>query len=139
MWQHRERMLSPRAWLFDSQAGSTLIDVIIAVAIFGVAAPALLTALSMLVRAEERSREQILLVNLAQNQLESAKQRTYQEIATPYPTVTPPEGYTVVASSSIPILPSGAIAYNYAGGGFALWDRPTGGKTLQAPTVLAGC
>jgi len=101
MWQYHKRQLSPRAWLMESRAGSALIDVIIAVAIFGVAAPALLTALGLLVRAEARSREQILLVNLAQNQLETAKQQSYLDIGTPYPTVTPPEGYTVVASSSV--------------------------------------
>ena len=81
MWQQPERMLSPRAWLLGSQVGAALIDVIIAVAIFGVAAPAMLSALGLLVRAEERSREEVLLTNLAQNRMETAKQQPYQEKA----------------------------------------------------------
>ncbi len=132
MSQYRKRQLSPRARLSDSRAGSALIDVIIAVAIFGVAPPALLSALGLLVRAEARSREQILLVNLAQNQLETAKQLSYTDIAPPYPTVTPPEGYTVVASSTIPTTVESYLI------GSVAWKGPTAGAISARPAVLGG-
>ena len=91
-----------RMWLQD-QRGISLVELLVALAIMGIAAVAFIVPLSTGAIAVRDSDEGTVAQSLAKSQLEYTKSYPYNSLATTYPTVVPQEGYGVsVNVSSVP-------------------------------------
>ncbi len=89
--------------LVQDQRGLGLVESLVAVAILGVAVVGFVLALSTGTIAVREGEREFIAQNLVQTQLEYTKGYPYDSLATTYPTVAAPEGYTVsVGVSSIP-------------------------------------
>lgn len=91
-----------RRWA--GQGGSSLVEVVLAVALLGSVAVAALGAVSTGALAANQVRSHVGGFGLARTQLEYTKSyEPYQVAPTTYPTVTPPQGYSLTAEAvSIP-------------------------------------
>jgi len=99
-----------KAWgkMPRGQNGAGLVEQVVALALLAVILVVLLQALSTAFLASGEARDRVTMLNLAQTQLEDAKGRPYQSA---YPTVTPPEGYSIALPEAMPVgtytLPDG--------------------------------
>ena len=88
-----------RVWLQD-QRGISLVELLVALAIMGIAAVAFIVPLSTGAIAVRDSDEGIVAQSLAKSQLEYTKSYPYNSLATTYPTVVPQEGYDITVNVS---------------------------------------
>ena len=98
----RRRRALARLWaaVADGQVGVGLVETLIAVAILSVTLVTLLAAISTGSKGVAITEERITAENLARSELEYVKSEPYRAAPTPYPTVTPPAGYTVSAEAT---------------------------------------
>lgn len=81
----------------SDRRGALLMEIAIAVAIFGVVGSAVLTGLSTSHMASAVTQEQSLAENIARNQMEYVFSLPYSAPTSTYPSVVAPSGYTVTA------------------------------------------
>jgi len=87
----------------QSERGLSLVESLIAVAILGVTAVALVVAMSTGMIAVRGMEEGVIAQNLVRTQLEYVKSCPYDSEATSYPDIDTPEGYAIsVGVSSVP-------------------------------------
>lgn len=89
--------------LFDRR-GALLMEIAMAVAIFGVVGSAVLAGLSTTHTASAVTREQSLAENIARNQMEYVFSLPYSVPTSTYPSIAAPSGYTVTAIAGEYIL-----------------------------------
>ena len=87
----------------SDEAGTGLVEALIAVAILGLALTALLSAVSTGSMAVSRTDERVAAENLARSQLEFTKSQPYQALPATYVTVTPSPGDYAVAVAAEPV------------------------------------
>ncbi len=92
-----------KACLVGDERGFGLVETLVAVAILGVAVVALVLGLSTGSITVREGNQGLVAQSLAQTQLEYVKNYPYDPVATTYPTVDTPEGYSIgVEAGSIP-------------------------------------
>ena len=102
--------LPTRHDLWENEGGFTLFEAIIAVAVFGVIAVALLGALASGLRSQRTQSDRLEALNLARSQLESIEHQPFQESPASYEIISPvPEGFSIQVDVSVP------VAYAYPG------------------------
>ena len=112
----------------SSEAGVTLIESLVAVALLGGALGVFLTGISTGAIATNSSDGLSTAHQLARSQLEYAKTLPYQPPPAAYPTVTPPQGFTVGTTTSsvaggdadieliaVEVMRDGAVVYRLEG------------------------
>jgi len=99
-----KRRWLPRNAPPGGEAGTGLVETLIAVGILGLALTALLSGVSTGSMAVSRTDERVAAENLARSQLEYTKSQPYQALPATYLTVTPsPDDYAVaVAAEPVP-------------------------------------
>ncbi|MBI2860810.1 MAG: type II secretion system protein [Chloroflexi bacterium] len=90
------------------QGGYTILEVIVALAVVGLALPLVLGGLSMAIKTTDRIYDRSVLFELAQSQLESIEGQSYSVNASGYSLITPPSGYSIQVSTAP------AVTYTYA-------------------------
>ncbi|MBI2830154.1 MAG: type II secretion system protein [Chloroflexi bacterium] len=103
MYRHRCQLK-----LAKSQQGLTLLEVTVAVALLGLVIPLVFGVLSAVTKGTDRVYDRSVLFEIVQSQLEHIESQTYQENASNYTRLTPPEGYTITVSAAP------AVTYVYA-------------------------
>jgi len=92
-----------RPSFFSREGGSGLVEAVVATALVGLALVFALSALSVAARAVARVSERTAAEALARSQMEYAQAQTYLPAPASYPTLAPPQGYSVSAeASSVP-------------------------------------
>lgn len=86
--------------LVDGSEGVALVEVLVAVAIIGIALVVLLSAVSTGSIGVAETEERVTAENLARSQLEYTKSQAYLAAPASYATVTPPSGYAVSAEAA---------------------------------------
>ncbi|MBA7701122.1 hypothetical protein ES703_109853 [subsurface metagenome] len=104
-----------------NEKGFTLIGVVIALAILGVIAAGFLSGLAGASRALFTADERTTANNLAESQMEDAKNQPYIDYSADphdvYNTISPPTGYSVNLTA-VPFDPNTGQDYNQVGGIF---------------------
>ena len=99
----------PLPRLHPGKGGSSLIEVIIAVALVGLAVPSLLAVMATSSRVAVRAEESVTLHQLARAQIEAIQQSPFKANAADYPSITGiPEGFTVTFTA-----PDSGMTYTY--------------------------
>lgn len=86
-----------RPGILSGQEGLSLIEVVIGVALLGIVLSALVTALSTGALVVGKVAQRGTVQDVARAQLEYVKAQPYAAAPTTYPTITPPQPYTVTA------------------------------------------
>ena len=95
--------------LLRRQQGFSLIEVVIAVALVGVAVPGILGVMAASSRVAVRAEESVTLLQLARSQVEAIQQSPFKANAAEYPSITGiPEGFSVTF-----IAADSGIIYTY--------------------------
>ena len=84
---------------FSNEAGTSLVESLIAVAIAAIAITAFLAALSTGSMAVQRSDERVTAENLARSQVEDIKGQDYSSSGA-YDSIDAPDGYSIAISAS---------------------------------------
>ena len=104
-----------------NESGVTLLETLVALAILGLVAVALLSGLTTAARATIIADEQATAESLARSEIEYVKSQDYIDYTDPghleYESVTPPDSYSIELTPT-PIDPDTGLAYGQTGGIF---------------------
>lgn len=88
--------------LFSGRArGQSLLEVIIALALVGIAIPAVLTAFSTMLKSTAHLTDHAQRLELAQSQMEYIQAQEYMASAQDYFLINAPDGYSIEITSSV--------------------------------------
>ncbi len=86
----------PRRGTSTRQRGFSLIEQVVAVGLIGIVVPALIAALSILIRGTSKSDTDVTMLSLARSQIESVKEQSFQALPAAYAVINPvPDGFSV--------------------------------------------
>jgi Tfp pilus assembly protein PilE len=90
------------------EEGFSLIEAVVTLALMTILIILLAQTLDISILHTDRVQDRAKMLELAQRQLEDILRRDYDDVPAAYPTITPPEGYSIAVSVSVP------VTYTYA-------------------------
>ncbi len=84
----------------QAQRGFSLLEAAIALAVTSIIVVLLAQTLDISIVESDRVRDRSTIVSLAQSQMEDVMRQPYNDVPAAYPTITPPQGYTITITAA---------------------------------------